>query len=100
MLNGLRNGLVLAAIGLALGGCHSLHSLTRNCNRDTEGYLKATSVPPIKVPLGIDAPETRSVLQIPVLNEPAPPPRGPKDACLDEPPKFTEPKGPRPAPAA
>ena len=100
MLKGLRNGLVLAALGLALGGCHSFHNLTRSCRPDTNGYLKASSVAPIKVPVGIDPPETRSVLQIPVLNEPAPPPRGPRDACLDEPPKFTEPKGPRPPPAA
>ena len=99
MLKGLRNVLVLAAVGLALGGCHSLHRFTASCTRDTDGYLKATSVPSIKVPVGIDAPDTRSTLQVPVLNEPEAPPRGPKDPCLDAPPKFTEPRGPRPAPA-
>jgi|HubBroStandDraft_2_1064218.scaffolds.fasta_scaffold1293885_2 hypothetical protein len=99
MLKGLRNVVVLAGLGLALGGCHSLHALTQSCGKDTDRYMQATSVPPIKVPVGIDPPETRSSLQIPVLNEPEPPPRGSKDACLDAPPKFTEPKGPRPAPA-
>ncbi len=54
--------------------------------------MKATSVPPLRVPVGIEPPDTKSALQIPALNEPALPPRGPKDPCLDEPPKFTEPK--------
>jgi uncharacterized lipoprotein len=99
MLKGLRNVVVLAGVGLTLGGCHSLHALTQSCNQDTDGYMQAGSVPPIKVPVGIDPPDTKSALQIPVLNEPAAPQRGPKDPCLDAPPKFTEPKGPRPPPA-
>jgi uncharacterized lipoprotein len=99
MLKGLRNVVLLTVVGLALGGCHSIRHYTQSCNKDTDGYMKATNVAPIKVPAGVDAPDTRSALQIPVLNEPAPPPRGPKDPCLDAPPKFTEPKGPRPAPA-
>ena len=99
MLKGLRNVVVLALLGLALGGCHTLHSMTHSCTSDTGTYLQATSVPPLRVPLGIDPPDTKSGLQIPVLSEPPLPPRGPRDPCLDEPPKFTEPKGPRPAPA-
>ncbi len=99
MLKGMRNVVVLAAAGLGLSGCHLLHPF-RSCLNDTDGYLKATSVPPLRVPMGIDPPDTKSGLQVPVLNEPALPPRGSKDPCLDEPPKFTEPKGPRPPPAA
>lgn len=99
MAKGLHNIVVLAAVGLGLSGCHSLHSFARSCANDGDAYLKATSVPPIKVPLGIDPPDTHSALQVPVLNQPEPPLRGPKDPCLDAPPKFTEPKGPRPAPA-
>jgi uncharacterized lipoprotein len=99
MLNGWRNVTVMTMVGLALCGCHSIHRLTSSCNRDTDRYQQAATVPPIKVPAGIDAPDTRSALQIPVLNEPAGPPAGPKDPCLDAPPKFTEPKGPRPPPA-
>ena len=99
MLKGLRNAVLLTLVGLALGGCHSIHRLTQSCNKDTDGYKQAINVAPIKVPPGVDAPDTRSALQIPVLNEPAPPPRGPRDPCLDAPPKFTEPRGPRPAPA-
>jgi uncharacterized lipoprotein len=99
MLKGLRNVGMLAMVGLALCGCRSLHRFTQSCNQDTDRYMQATTVAPIKVPAGVDAPETRSALQIPVLNEPAAPPRGPKDPCLDAAPKYTEPKGPRPAPA-
>jgi uncharacterized lipoprotein len=98
MLKGLRNVVVLATVGLGLSGCHTLHSLTQSCARNTDGYLKASSVPSIKVPLGVDPPDTASALKIPVLNEPEIP-RGSTDPCLDAPPKFTEPRGPRPAPA-
>jgi uncharacterized lipoprotein len=99
MLKGLRNVAVMALLGLALGGCHAWHSLTHTCTADTDGYLQATSTPPLRVPLGIDPPDTKSSLQIPALNQPAPPPRAPKAPCLDEPPKYVEPRGPRPAPA-
>ena len=99
MLKGLRVLLVLAAVGLGLSGCHTWRSITHTCANDTDGYQKATSVPLLRVPLGIDPPDSKSGLVIPALNEPALPPRHPKDPCLDEPPKFTEPKGPRPPPA-
>jgi hypothetical protein len=99
MLKGIRNVVVLAVAGLGLSSCHLLHP-GRSCTENTDGYLKATSVPPLRVPVGIDPPDAKSGMQIPVLNEPPLPPRGPKDACLDEAPKFTEPRGPRPPPAA
>jgi uncharacterized lipoprotein len=99
MLKGLRNVVMLGMVGLALCGCRSLHRFTQSCNKDTDGYLQASNVSPIKVPAGVDPPETRSALQIPVLNEPVPPKLGPKDPCLDAPPKYTEPRGPRPPPA-
>jgi hypothetical protein len=101
MLKGLRNVVAVTAMGLGLSSCHMFHSLTHTCELDTDSYQKANSVTPLRVPLGIDAPDSKSGLQIPALNEPAPPPRGPRDPCLDEPPKFTEPgRGARPPPAA
>ncbi len=100
MLTGLRNVGLVAALGLGLSGCHMFHTLTHSCELDTDSYRKATSVTPLRVPLGIDPPDVKSALQIPALNEPALPPRGAKDPCLDEPPKFTEPPRLRPPPAA
>jgi hypothetical protein len=99
MLKGLRNVMVLVVLGVALCGCHTWRHLTHTCAADTDSYQQASSVERLRVPLGIDPPDTKSALQIPALNEPPLPPRGPRDPCLDEPPKFTEPKGPRPAPA-
>jgi uncharacterized lipoprotein len=99
MLKGLCNGVALAVIGLTLSGCQTWHRINHTCAADTENYRQANSVTPLRVPMGIDPPDTKSALQIPALNEPAMPPRGPKEPCLDEPPKFSEPKGPRPAPA-
>lgn len=100
MPKGLIKVMVLALLGVALSGCHTFSRMTHKCANESDSYLKAASVPPIRVPLGIDPPDTKSALQIPVLNEPALPPRAAKDPCLDEPPKFTEPRGPRPAPSA
>jgi uncharacterized lipoprotein len=97
MLKGLRNMVVLTAVGMTLSGCHTLHSLTHSCDNDTYGYNKAGSIPPLRVPEGLDPPDTKGALQVPVLND-APPPRSSKDPCLDEPPKFVEPKNTRPAP--
>jgi len=96
----LRMGM-LAGLGTLLAGCHILHGRTaRACSSDATGYLRATSIPPLRVPPGVDAPDARSSLQIPELNEPAPPPRGPKDPCLEEPPQYQEARAPKPAPAA
>jgi uncharacterized lipoprotein len=86
--------LVSAAAGLALAGCH--HGLTRwfngkPCNK-AQLYDSARSVPLLKVPAGVDAPDTRSALKIPPLNEPAPPPRKTTDLCLDAPPLFATPR--------
>jgi uncharacterized lipoprotein len=86
--------LASAAAGLALAGCH--HGLARwfnakPCNK-TQIYNSAQSVPLLKVPAGVDPPDTRSALKIPPLNEPAPPPRKATDQCLDTPPPFAVPR--------
>jgi uncharacterized lipoprotein len=86
--------LVSAAAGIWLAGCH--HPLARwfnekPCNK-VQPYDSARSVAPLKVPAGVDPPDTRSALKIPPLNEPAPPPRKPTDQCLDAPPPFAAPR--------
>jgi uncharacterized lipoprotein len=82
----------LAALPL-LGGCHWL-ARTNSCH-NTQAYQNAQSVAPLKIPAGLDAPETTNALRIPPLNEPAPPPRSGKDPCLDAPPKFKVQKPPQ-----
>ena len=99
MLKGLRMVVAVTALAWGLSGCHMFHALTHTCELDTDSYQKAASVAPLRVPLGIDPPDAKSSLAIPTLTEPAPPPRGARDPCLDEPPKFVEPRGPRPPPA-
>jgi hypothetical protein len=104
----LRTKFVAVALlsGLAAGAsaCHSWNpfkSLKGNaCNKPGAAvYDRAQSIPPLKTPPGLDAPDTHAGLRIPDLNEPAPPQRRPTDPCLDEPPPFATPK-PKPPPAA
>ena len=83
---------VLAAVALA--GCH--HGLKRvfaakECNKP-HSYDSARSIPPLRVPLGVDQPDTHAALRIPPLNEPAPPARKLTDPCLDEPPLYATPQ--------
>jgi hypothetical protein len=71
---------------LSLSGCKALSS--NSCHAAQQAYMQAQSVAPLKVPTGLDAPDTTNALRIPTLNEPPPPPRHGKDPCLDEPPSF------------
>ncbi len=82
----LKVGLILA-IALALGGCKVIRSKTNSCH-NKQTYMSASSVAPLKIPPGLDTPDTTNALHIPDLKEPAPPPRKGKDPCLDEPPAY------------
>jgi uncharacterized lipoprotein len=81
---------ISAAVLLTLGGCKTIHHLVRSddCNKP-QPYMQATSVPRLNVPEGLDSPDTSHALDVPNLDGPAPPRRGPKDPCLDKPPSFT-----------
>lgn len=57
-----------------------------DCNKP-QVYEQAGSNPPLRIPVGLDALNTRGALRIPELREPEAP-RKLTDACLDEPPKF------------
>ncbi len=93
----MKSALVLLCAGafLLLGGCKALRA-GGSCNKP-QPYMAATSVPPLKIPAGLDTPETNNALKLPTLNEPPPPPRTKKDPCLDQPPSF---KVSKPAPQA
>ncbi len=88
--------LVCAGVFVLLGGCRALRG-ANSCNKP-QPYMAATSVPPLKIPAGLDAPDTANALKLPTLHEPAAP-RSKKDPCLDEPPSFKVSK-PAPAPQA
>jgi uncharacterized lipoprotein len=73
--------LAALVVAMSLAGCRSL-----SCDAPPS-YGNDSSIPPLEVPLGLDAPDTRNALKIPDLNEPERPRTG-KDRCLDEPPSY------------
>jgi uncharacterized lipoprotein len=78
--------LIFALATAPLCGCHLFTRLTPDCHSPQE-YQRAAQVPPLKVPSGLDTPNTQGALVIPTV-ELAPPPPGPHDACLDTPPHY------------
>ena len=84
--------LAMMAAALLLNGCSRLlHGFAPDCHKRQE-YQRAAQVAPLKVPPGLDSPNTQGALVIPTV-ELAPPPPGPHDACLEVPPRY------KPAPA-
>jgi uncharacterized lipoprotein len=88
---------LIGAVSLALAGCHPFRALRGelSCHKK-QPYMAATSVAPLKIPAGLDTPDTTNALHVPPLKEPAPPPRKGREPCLDEPPSFKLP--PKPVP--
>ena len=84
---------VIALAMLVLPGCGRLFKAS--CARPDD-YARAVQNAPLKVPAGLDAPDTRTALPIPPLAEPERP-RTATDPCLDAPPKYIEAKQPTPA---
>jgi uncharacterized lipoprotein len=77
----------LACLAL-LSSCSWFHS--KSCHK-TQVYEEAKSVPPLRIPVGLDGIDTRGALKIPELNEPEPPPPAVDAPCLDEPPVLVVP---------
>ena len=93
--------LACGALCLTLAGCHLMHpfrNMAYACHK-RQPYMGQTSVPPLVIPAGLDAPDTTNALHLPALNGPAPPPRKGREPCLDAPPPYKVPK-PAPAPQA
>lgn len=78
--------LMLIAATALMSGCHMFSKLAPDCHSPQE-YQRATQVAPLKVPPGLDSPNTQSALVIPTVDV-SPPAPGPKDACLDIPPRY------------
>jgi uncharacterized lipoprotein len=79
---------LLLPLLLVTSGCHLVRAVNNRQCHDVQAFMKSTSVPPLKIPSGLDAPDTTNALKLPALNEPAPPVRRKSDPCLDEPPSF------------
>ena len=80
---------IIVIIGAAtlLCGCHSISKrLNPDCHVKQE-YQQARQGALLKVPEGLDSPNTQSSLVIPTV-ELAPPPPGAHDTCLDVPPRY------------
>jgi uncharacterized lipoprotein len=79
---------IVSATAALLSGClsHIVSRLNPDCHTQQE-YQHATQVAALKVPEGLDSPNTQGALVIPTIGV-APPPPGPNDSCLDLPPKY------------
>jgi uncharacterized lipoprotein len=78
--------LTLLAASALMSGCHLFTKLNPDCHTAQE-YQHAVSAPPLKVPAGMDKPNTTGALVIPAVGD-VPPPLGPKDSCYDVPPRY------------
>lgn len=86
-------GLVLLVPALLAGsGCRMVRAIDKKSCHEQQPYQTSRSLPPLVIPAGLDAPDTTNALRLPALNEPAPPRRGTKQPCLDEPPSFKVPQ--------
>lgn len=95
----IRWSMALAVLGLAgLAGCKSM-----SCSAPP-AYGNSESIPSLKVPVGLETPDTRNALKVPELAAPARP-RTDAEGCLDDPPSYFPerqrgdfPRGDRPQP--
>ena len=79
----------LAAAVAALAGLTSSCGLFRphkDCE-EPQAYESSQSIARLKVPPGLDAPDTKEALTIPEVNAPQAP-RTATSGCLDEPPQY------------
>lgn len=82
-MNRLPTIVALVAVATGVSGCKVF---AENCH-EPQDYQQATSVPPLKVPDGLNAPPTRGALKIPDVPQAARA-RTAADPCLDESPSF------------
>jgi uncharacterized lipoprotein len=77
---------MLVAASVLMSGCHLFTKLNPDCH-SRQDYQNALSAPPLKVPPGLDSPNTAGALVIPAVTD-VPPPPGLKDTCYDVPPRY------------
>ena len=77
----------LVSCTLLLGACSMFNRGGKHGCREPDVARSAVSHPPLKVPPGLDTPDTRNAVRVPPLDAPEQP-RRPGDACLSAPPDF------------
>jgi uncharacterized lipoprotein len=78
--------ILIIAVATLMSACHTFSRGVPDCHRPKE-YQRAVQMAPLKVPLGLDTPNTQGALLIPTVELAAPAP-GPNTACLDAPPRY------------
>ena len=79
-------GVILAVAVSLLAGCFSGARKNQEVCDKPQEYQAARSVPPLKIPAGLDEPDRRERLVIPGENRPEPYPDG--RPCLERPPDY------------
>ncbi len=79
--------IVLASLVSSMAIASGCSSLVASCKK-APAYADEKDLPPLRIPVGMDAPDTREALVIPALEEPEVP-RGPDEGCLEAPPKAS-----------
>jgi uncharacterized lipoprotein len=76
----------MAAVLMATASCSWFRHGSPKCHEPAmQGNL--ANGPPLQMPPGLDAPDTRGAVRIPQLTEPERP-RSPNDPCLSAPPDY------------
>ncbi len=82
----------LAVVLPVLGGCHALHAARVASCYKPQPYQQAGTVAPLRIPAGLDTPDTAQALVVPALKGPVPPPPKLGQPCLDAPPSYNVPQ--------
>ena len=78
---------ILVASLVAVAGLSGCGKRLQTCKQDNKDYVGAKEMPSLKAPAGLESPDTRAALRVPVLNTPERV-RGRDEPCLDAPPPF------------
>jgi len=76
---------VLLPVFAVAGGCGLLSNARSGCD-EAKPYQSAQESPPLRVPEGAVAPDTRNAMRIPATTAPQVP--GGEGRCLDHPPNY------------
>ncbi len=77
---------LLVCVVSVLAGCSSTARKNKEVCNEPQEYQTARSVPPLKIPEGLDEPDRRERLVIPGRVDPDPYPNG--RPCLERPPDY------------